>query len=166
MFVAASFAFSHTQCSIPSKPTSYLSWLSCTAVANLITGSCASKAEPLTSCYVVRPASRRSICVQASFDAVTNLLVDVTPVFERTRQNWRGHAFLEVTNYVRYQTITRSVVHHLAHERASLTPVFVITAQRVSGLNEFAASLPLLNVGKALRIGLRAALGVRRIDRV
>src|SRR2546430_9194302 len=72
---------------------------------------------------VVRSAGRRSIRVDASFDAVTNFLVDVTPVFERTRQHLRGHAFLEVTNDVRYQTITRSIVHHLAHKRASLTPV-------------------------------------------
>src|SRR5258705_10621666 len=115
---------------------------------------------------VVRSASRRSICVHASGDAVTNFLVDVTPVFERTRQHRRGHTFLEVTNDVRYQTITRRIVHHLAHERASLTPVVVIPAQRVSGLNEFAASLPLLNVGKALRIGLWAALRVWRIDRI
>jgi hypothetical protein len=50
-----------------------------------------------------------SICVHASGDAVTNLLVDVTPVFERTRQHWFGHTILEVTNDVRYQTITRSI---------------------------------------------------------
>ncbi len=31
-----------------------------------------------------------SIGVHASFNAVTNLLVDVAPVFKRTRQHWRG----------------------------------------------------------------------------
>src|SRR5258705_10106765 len=115
---------------------------------------------------VVRSASRRSIGVQASGDAVTNLLVDVTPVFERTRQHGRRDTFLEVTNDVGYQTITRSIVHHLAHQRASLTPVVVISAQRVSGMNEFAASFPLLHVWKALRIGLWAALRVWRIHRI
>jgi hypothetical protein len=97
---------------------------------------------------VIRSASCRSIWVHASGDAVTDLPVDVTPVFECTGQHQRVHSIFEVTNDVRYETITRSIVQHVAHERACLAPIVVILAPRVSRVNEFAACLPLLNVGK------------------
>ena len=108
-------------------------------------------------------APQRSSGVHASGDPFADLFVDVAPVFERPLQHRRVDAFLEVTDDVGYQTAARRIVHNLAHQRAGLAPIVVVLAQTVSGVDEFAVSLPLLHIGKAFRIGGRAALGVRRV---
>src|SRR5271166_7070476 len=105
-----------------------------------------------------RVALLRSSGVHALGDAVADLLVDVAPVFERALQHRRGHAFLEVAADVGYKTAARGVVRNLAHQRAGLAPIVVLLAQAVSGVDELPASLPLLHVRKALRIGDRSAL--------
>src|ERR1700722_15582610 len=58
------------------------------------------------------------------------------------------------------------IVHDLAHERASLTEVVVVLPLRVSGMDEFSARFPHLDLRILCGIGLWSAFGVRRVHRV
>src|SRR5258708_16350232 len=111
--------------------------------------------HPVPEFFTTSGGAAEIIGRSSSGDAFADLLVDVAPVFERTRQHRRGHAFLEVTDDVGYQTAARRIIHNLAHQRAGLAPIVVVLSQGVSGVDEFAVSLPLLHVGKAFRIGRR-----------
>ena len=55
---------------------------------------------------------------------------------------------------------------HVADQGAGLAPVVVLGPQGVSGAHHFAVGVPARGLAVAFGVGMRTALGVRRVHRV
>src|SRR4029077_11152924 len=97
--------------------------------------------------------------------AVAEGLVHVAPVLEGALQDGLGHALEQVAGDVADEAFTGRVVENLADHGAGLAPVVVIRAQGVSRTHQVAVGVPVVRP-VVLAVGLRAALGVRRVHRV
>src|SRR5580658_4950526 len=98
-------------------------------------------------------------------DLVAEVLVHVVPVLEGTLQDRLGHRVEQVAGDVADQPLAGRVVKDFADHRAGLAPVVILLVQGIGRAHHIPVGVP---AGRRVAgaVGLRAALGVRRVHRV
>src|ERR1700694_2228549 len=93
-------------------------------------------------------------------DALTEIFVDLMPIFEGPREHRLGDPVLEVTDDIAHQTRTRRVVEYVTHHGAGLTEVIVLGAQSVRFAHHVAVGVPESSLVGTGGLGFRATVRV------
>src|SRR5699024_8372517 len=102
----------------------------------------------------------------ARLDPVSDVLVDVAPVLERTLQDRLGDTVEQVSDDVAHQTVARVVVHHLAYDGARLSPIVILGVQCRGRANHVAVGVPTRWLPEPTSVRVGSSLRVGRVDRV
>lgn len=85
---------------------------------------------------------RRALFFHAVSDVIAQLLVDLSPVFDRAIQHVFGDAALQVTDDVADHAGTTGIVEYVADQRTGLAEVIVLGAQRVRLAHHVTVAVP------------------------
>src|ERR1700674_3140040 len=99
-------------------------------------------------------------------DALTEIFVDLMPIFESPCEHRLGDSVLEVADDIAHQARTRRIVEYVTHHGAGLTEVVVRVAQRVRFAHHVAVGVPESSLVGAGGVRFGATVRVRSVYRV
>src|SRR6202166_2895222 len=99
-------------------------------------------------------------------DALTEIFVDLMPIFEGPCEYRLRDPVPEVTDDIAHQARTRCIVEYMTHHGAGLTEVVVLGAQCVRFAYHVAVRVPESSLVGAGGVGFGATVRVRSVYRV